>query len=1218
MATGYTGDPGTAPQGPPPPKKARVKRTAQNPLGATPWGEPDSAPARSAQALIAQLSEAAAPVQEFVQSLIQAIVDGLGVAANELQQLQSDLQVTIANGLTPAAMAVGQMRADAASAIRGQLAQAAEYVSSGTGQPVYYQQDGSLNVVTAAPHPSIPTHPDHYIPGRHSPAIPGMPGTVNPEVPRPNFPINVPAPGPSPGVGAPPPPPSRPPGIPGPVVPPAIPAVPGRPPFPRPGSNPIGPRVWDQASTPGPGASTPGASAPGGVSGARVLSPGGGGGGGGYYWSPHFGGPLQRADAGCNGIITDGSDPPAGSSWSVSNDGAIVWSMPNCSYYDHDPNAPPPSPSPTPTPTPAPINPYDPTNSLPGTPTMPGQPSPTPTGPTGPPVAPDVPYPPAPPIPGQPPTGPPIAPDVPYPPAPPIPPPPDTPCPTGTEWGWTGYQYECIPTYIPPTPLPEPQPTPEPLPEPIPGQPPIGGGGGGGGGKPPACSGKRDDPCWRAANPLDERDIAFHVTAGFARVLAEGKAELLKRDDFKDVQLNIGPGLQDMGGGPQLCDPVYQMSIITGDVELADLIPQFGDLGGWINSATEGKNLADKVVNWTLYAPFVAAWSATFAILSKLSKQIWHQFMGMNQTLGGEIQQKTVLKILNTLTFGAMGRVLRIFDLASNFNFPVEVPSPEAAASAWLANEIDECTFQAYVQAGDYKWLNFRQVARAGKLHFTPIEIMTLQKRRRLERGDLPHRLRELGSLEQEDLNELEALFEQLPGPADITRFMQRDTDNKEVVDTFKLDTGFGDNFNGQLAEWAYNQGVSEDVMRRFWRAHWEIPSPTQLYEMMRRLRHRDEFGGPEKLEADVRLALKQQDILPYWHERLLALAYHPLTYTDVKRAYEKGWIQDDDFKKGMYDNGYSDDDTEALLLLAKRERLLGIRHADFTSAYADGYIDTSTLLEWAGQEGYDSSLGPDIQAAAEFRRRVADWRKRTDAIAAQFRACRITEEEAREDASTLGIPEEVIDRALGIAELHTTCGTRREMVGSLCQALDAGFITPQEYVERMRKLKYDEFAIDTYLNLCQNKIAARKAKELAKQQKDAERAAEKAEREAEREQRQAEAQARRLRKALETQERRRVQRNEKLERAGSKLGQVLSDVDGPDPGFVDGLWRGLQEVNGLSQDDAANVLVITSAAAKGMTASEYRSWVFEVAPLALTDPWQLFSAVPAAANGHS
>ena len=108
------------------------------------------------------------------------------------------------------------------------------------------------------------------------------------------------------------------------------------------------------------------------------------------------------------------------------------------------------------------------------------------------------------------------------------------------------------------------------------------------------------------------------------------------------------------------------------------------------------------------------------------------------------------------------------------------------------------------------------------------------------------------------------------------------------------------------------------------------------------------------------------------------------------------------------------------------------------------------------------------------------------------------------------------------------------------------------------------------------------------------------------------------LAKALATQERRRVQRNDKLERVGNKLGQSLTDMDGPDAEYVNMLWKGLQDIKGLSQDDAANVLVVTSGSAKGMTRVEYRDWVYEVAPLALTEPWQLFPSVPVVTNGHS
>jgi hypothetical protein len=78
-------------------------------------------------------------------------------------------------------------------------------------------------------------------------------------------------------------------------------------------------------------------------------------------------------------------------------------------------------------------------------------------------------------------------------------------------------------------------------------------------------------------------------------------------------------------------------------------------------------------------------------------------------------------------------------------------------------------------------------------------------------------------------------------------------------------------------------------------------------------LRYQDKFGGKEKLLKDVKDALIQQDILPYWHDHFLAVSFRPLTRVDVRRAFNIGAMKDDAVTKSYLDLGYSDDNARVL-----------------------------------------------------------------------------------------------------------------------------------------------------------------------------------------------------------------------------------------------------------------------------------------------------------------
>ena len=108
----------------------------------------------------------------------------------------------------------------------------------------------------------------------------------------------------------------------------------------------------------------------------------------------------------------------------------------------------------------------------------------------------------------------------------------------------------------------------------------------------------------------------------------------------------------------------------------------------------------------------------------------------------------------------------------------MNLPSAVEAASAWLGGTIDDCTFRTYVKANDYVFEPYKRVVMAQKYKLSPAEITILARRNQLARGNYASRLREVGSLELTDQDELMALMRQIPGPSDIVRFMVRDADD--------------------------------------------------------------------------------------------------------------------------------------------------------------------------------------------------------------------------------------------------------------------------------------------------------------------------------------------------------------------------------------------------------------------------------------------------------
>jgi hypothetical protein len=679
----------------------------------------------------------------------------------------------------------------------------------------------------------------------------------------------------------------------------------------------------------------------------------------------------------------------------------------------------------------------------------------------------------------------------------------------------------------------------------------------------------------------------------------------------QERKLNANPAFQDNANDTQNCSAPYQMSLVDAGSSIMDVMQGFGDIKDELKQLSGAGSTGAETTFWSFSGPVIYVGKLLFSILANAQRAVIAMIGGVDGKLASIANNEVIFNILNMLCMGGLRKHRRILTYANDLTFPVGIPSPSEAAAAWLGKEIDDCTFEAYVMAGDMKFPPFLAVTRAQKYKFSALELMTLHKRKKLVRGDIAGRIRELGSLEGEDSTELESLFTQIPGPAELIRYMVRDTANEQIATTFRTDDQFTENFQGQIKEWADMQGLTEEYMRNEWRAHWGIPAPTQLYVMLHRYRKGGDPNPQGDIEGDIKKALIQQDILPYWVDRLIGVAYHPLTRTDLFRAYEKGWIDDDTFLQGMYHNGYSDDDSQQLLKFAGLERRLAIRNSDFMRAYVAGDITLAQVGDWAEHEGYDAAVIPDVTDEATFRRPLREQADQIREIARRFRECLITEDEARQDATELGIPDEVTDYHLEIAGLNTRCGTARIRATTLCQALEDGNITAEQYVDELRKNRYSDVEIDVLVGMCQTRIRKDAVKRALAQQKAADREAraeaaaeEKARKEAERERSKAIAVMTKL-------ERGRQARQKLLTGA---VAYLEKNIPGDTTGFdtaVQQTYNMVMNKYGLTQNESAQAVYFAAQAAASKDLASFAANADAIAAGGVAGQWVLSPSIP-------
>lgn len=301
---------------------------------------------------------------------------------------------------------------------------------------------------------------------------------------------------------------------------------------------------------------------------------------------------------------------------------------------------------------------------------------------------------------------------------------------------------------------------------------------------------------------------------------------------------------------------------------------------------------------------------------------------------------------------------------------PQYLPTQPEIDALYLTDRIDSEVWECWTKANGNLPRPAKLVRDSKRTIPGVTDVVSLARRKVISfTSDLPKRLRELGVTDPGHVAEFWKLSEFVPPFTDVMRMMVRDSEDRQVVDKYDYDKGFEAKFAGKLAQWAEDQGISTDVARYLWRAHWDLPSNTALYEMFHRLRpdrpevrEWDLAWGRENFDPqwrvanprppvvtldDVRYAIEVNDMSPAWVDPLLAVSYRPITPTDARRMFEIGDANEDELYHRLRDSGY--DDPSARRLVKYETALRSRRVANQTgtlstrkvmTAYREGLLD--------------------------------------------------------------------------------------------------------------------------------------------------------------------------------------------------------------------------------------------------------------------------------------
>jgi len=240
----------------------------------------------------------------------------------------------------------------------------------------------------------------------------------------------------------------------------------------------------------------------------------------------------------------------------------------------------------------------------------------------------------------------------------------------------------------------------------------------------------------------------------------------------------------------------------------------------------------------------------------------------------------------------------------------------------------------------------------------------------------------------------VEGYFE-YPSGEDFIRFAVRDVFNPSVVEMAGLD----DMFPEDILPYAAKAGMSEQVLRWNWRAHWQLPSPQMAYEML----HRRIIS-----EDELKQLLKVADWAPGYIDALMAISYNPLTRVDARRMWETGVLSDEGFRDAMKDLGYNDKNADLYLEWVKKraeEPEKDLTKSVVINAYKWGLIDYNAVISYMQGFGYSKEESELIIAIEDRKLEQKDIQDAVKLAQWEYSRFELTEKGFKERMSELGIP---------------------------------------------------------------------------------------------------------------------------------------------------------------------------------------------------------------------
>jgi len=368
---------------------------------------------------------------------------------------------------------------------------------------------------------------------------------------------------------------------------------------------------------------------------------------------------------------------------------------------------------------------------------------------------------------------------------------------------------------------------------------------------------------------------------------------------------------------------------------------------------------------------------------------------------------------------------------------------------------------------GDIERSKLDEIAKQNGITQEFLDILISANRRLIELGDirsiyyrtgksdtwLEEQLRKVGYSE-ENIKDLKSIFPYFPAVPDLIRFAVREVYSPEIVEKY----GQMEDLPSKFLEEAKKAGLPEDQAKNYWAAHWELPSAGQGFEML----HRGVITYEE-----LKTLLRTLDVMPYWRDKLIEIAYSPLTRVDVRRMYNLGILNEDQVYNAYKAIGYNDENAKYMTqftIAYYQQADKNLTRSNIQDGYKRKYFSRDEAITLLKEIGYDEDEAEFYLSKIDYDEEMEKKKDLLKLLESAYKKDVYTDNEVIEMLSNEGFQATEIDYHLTKWTVSKKVKTAKPDKSELKTWLAKKIVSRETFIEEMKSLGYADKYIDLYL----------------------------------------------------------------------------------------------------------------------------------------------------------